>query len=483
VSNAAVVAATDFNAGAVALLVASAIAAVLFAVFFVVRWAMSFPDLPPAAPETTELGPERPAVANLLVNRCKVTSAAPAATLLDLVARRHLDLFGVGPDRFVVRVNRRDGAELVEHEERVLALVREKATGGSAPLEAIELDADEADSWMQKFATSVFDDAKAQGLLRSRWARADWIGFGLLAAIALGLLGFAFVVADLSVPDQDGSSSSSPGLWYFGVAGFAWLGVMSGISWFGSQRYSRAGEAAASHWLGVRRHLLHDQAFGDTPPSGVAIWNRLLAYGAAVGAAHGAVNAIPLETEDPEIAWSRVGGTWHEVRVEYPTHFGHAQRPLAAICQGLIRSVGFGALAFVLLPIVTDLAWSAAADAIGDGATGTALVVGLVIAALAGTVGVTLVVLFADGLVRFWRGVADLRATEVVEGEVVKHHTTTTRQEETLHWFAVDPGGVDEVLALRPGDDGAYPPRRSHVRVVVTPRLRHVISVTPIDPV
>ena len=45
-----VLGAMDFNAGAVALLVASAIAAVIFAVFFVVRWTMSFPDLPTAGP-------------------------------------------------------------------------------------------------------------------------------------------------------------------------------------------------------------------------------------------------------------------------------------------------------------------------------------------------------------------------------------------------------------------------------------------------
>ena len=69
-----------------------------------IRWAASFPDLPAPGPETSELGAEPPAIANLLVNRCNVTSSAAAATLIDLAARRHLELFEVGPDHFVVRL-------------------------------------------------------------------------------------------------------------------------------------------------------------------------------------------------------------------------------------------------------------------------------------------------------------------------------------------------------------------------------------------
>ena len=474
-----VLGAMDFNAGAVALLVASAIAAVIFAVFFVVRWTMSFPDLPPPGPETSELGPELPAVANLLVNRCKVTSAAAAATLLDLAARGHLELFGVGPDRYVVRVRGDGSGDLAEHEQQVLALVREKATGGSAPLEAIELEQPSAEQWRQRFATRVFDDAKAAGLLRARWARADWIGFGVLAGLALLLLGLALAVADIAAPEAaDASNNEEPGFWYVAMAGLAWLGLMAGIRWLGSQRYSAAGEVAAAHWLGVKRFLQRDAAFGDTPPSGVAIWDRLLAYGAAVGAAHGAVAGIPLEEEDPDVAWSRVGGTWREVRIEYPMHFGYGERPITAIGKGLLRTVGYGALAFVLLPIVADIVWSSGSDVLDDDPGGIVFVVGLVFGLVFVVVGAVLVALLADGLVRLVRGALDYRATEALTGEVVKHHTTTDRRnQQTFRWFAVDPGGVDEVIAFRPGDDGGYPPRRSQVRVVVTPRLRHVVSV------
>ena len=140
--------------------------ALLFAIVFGVRWAASFPDLPAPGPETSELGSDPPAIANLLVNRCNVTSSAAAATLIDLAARRHLELFEAGPGQFVVRLRSAPDDPLTDYEEQVLALVREHATGGSAPLEAIQLDESQASSWRDRFAKKVVADAKSRGLLR-----------------------------------------------------------------------------------------------------------------------------------------------------------------------------------------------------------------------------------------------------------------------------------------------------------------------------
>jgi hypothetical protein len=78
----------------------------------------------------------------------------------------------------------------------------------------------------------------------------------------------------------------------------------------------------------------------------------------------------------------------------------------------------------------------------------------------------------ADGVIRTYRGLMDLKARETVVGQVVKH-----RQREQAEWFAVDPGEVDDVKAVRPGDDGELPPRGASVRMVLTPHLRHVVSV------
>ena len=158
-------AAAHFTPAAVTLLVLGAALGLVFAVYFVIRWTASYPDLPAPGPETSEARAEPPAVANLLVNRCHVTSSAAAATLIDLAAHGHLELQHLSSDRFVVRLRARSPDQLTDYEARVLSLVREKATGGSAPLEAIELDEDDADRWRKRFASDVVDDAKARGLL------------------------------------------------------------------------------------------------------------------------------------------------------------------------------------------------------------------------------------------------------------------------------------------------------------------------------
>lgn len=472
----------SFDTPAVALLVVSAIAAIAFAVVFVVRWAVSFPDLPAPGPETSDLRPEPPAVANLLVNRCKVTSAAAAATLLDLVARGHLELFAAGADRFVVRVKPARDEQLTRYEHQVLDLVRAKATGGSAPLEAVELDESSATRWRDEFADAVVADAMGRGLVRSRWTRADWVAFGALAALALLLLGAAFAVADLHAPEPvkaSGARDDEIGWWFVALGGVAWFGVMSVLHRLGTRRYSSAGVGATAHWLGVKRFLQHDGTFADAPPSAVAVWDRLLGYGAGIGVARAAVAAIPLEEEDPEVAWSRVGGQWHQVHVEYPTHFAYGVSAGTAIFQGLVRTLGFGVLAFVVLPGVLDVAWSEL-DSVRRDAQGVVLLVELAFGLLFVALGLALVVAAADGVVRLGRGLVDLRAREEVVGEVIKHHTTTrTRGSSTAtqHWFAVDPGGVDQVRALQPGDDGNRPPRHATVRVFLTRHLRHVVGV------
>ena len=97
---------------------------------------------------------------------------------------------------------------------------------------------------------------------------------------------------------------------------------------------------------------------------------------------------------------------------------------------------------------------------------------------MAGAIGVTLVVRVADGVICAYRGAADLRATTTITGQVVKHHHV-----EAVSWFAVDPGDVDNVRALRPDHGGSLPPRGATVRVVITPHLRHLVLVDVIDDV
>ena len=180
------------------------------------------PEIHPG-PVSMDLGPESPAIVNHVVHR-RLTANAVPATLLDLAARHHLALFEAGPGNTVVQVRSGGDAPLTDYEEQVLDLVREKATGGSAPLEAIELDAGHAESWRKEFAKKVVADATRQGLVRKRWNRNDAVILGVLASIALGLVALGLYLARVeSNPDDNGISRDD----WFWIAGVVWLGLMS----------------------------------------------------------------------------------------------------------------------------------------------------------------------------------------------------------------------------------------------------------------
>ena len=472
------VASAHFGAGAIALLVAGGVLAVITIVVFLTRWFVSLPDLPAPGPETSELGSESPALANLLVNRCGVTTAAAAATLLDLAARHHVSLFEAGPGNTIVQLRSAKGVDgdgpLTDYEEQVLDLVREKATGGSAPLDAIDLAPSDAERWRKSFAKKVVDDAARQGLVRKRWNRNDAVVIGVLASLALGMVALGLFVARVeSNPDDNGISRDD----WFWIGGVVWLALMAGLRALRAIRYSPAGEEAAARWLGVKRFLGRQGGFGDAPPAAVAIWNRLLAYGAAIGVARGALDGIALEVEDPDVAWSRYDGRWRQVRVEYPTRFGYGERPWIVLGGGLVRLAFWGAIGFVVLPVVLGFVWDVLAEALdGDGLGGAFAAFVVTLAVGFGFVGAYLLVRIGDGALRTYRGLADLHATEVVTGQVVKHHDT-----EHHSWFAVDPGGVDEVRAYYcdAASGGTRPPRGATVRVTITPNLHHVVGVEP----
>jgi len=71
---------TGFHGLPVAVLAVGVLVIIVWAVMFAVRYLATFPKLPAAGAESSELGPETPAIANLLVNRWKLTHNAMAAT-------------------------------------------------------------------------------------------------------------------------------------------------------------------------------------------------------------------------------------------------------------------------------------------------------------------------------------------------------------------------------------------------------------------
>jgi hypothetical protein len=143
---------------------------------------------------------------------------------------------------------------------------------------------------------------------------------------------------------------------------------------------------------------------------------------------------------------------------------------------GLLRVLFWGALCFVVVPVAANAAWSAGSDALHQHAVNGGAVVGLVVAftVVFGILAAVLLVRFADGAVRTWRGVADLRRTRIVEGPVVKAIGVG-------RWFAVDPGHVDHVRAWHPGV-APLPPRGATVRATVTPHLCFVSALDVVAP-
>jgi hypothetical protein len=120
-------------------------------------------------------GPETPAVVNLLVTDWDLGHEAVPATLIDLAAKRFVDIDMVGDSTFV-SVRRRgtaDPAKLTRYESMVLGHIwdlAERTEDGRIPAEALTTGPEHsAKRWWKNFHSSVIDDARERGLSRPRW--------------------------------------------------------------------------------------------------------------------------------------------------------------------------------------------------------------------------------------------------------------------------------------------------------------------------
>ena len=286
------------------------------------------PRQPPAGPAMlvdAAAQVEPPALVNFLTNHWAVGPEAAPATLIDLAARHYVTLDEVAPDRFLCRLSSRPatGEKLTPYEEQVLQRVRGLAADGVVPCEALATGTtEEADAWRKRFDHSVMADAKARGLSRGRWTKASYALLGVTALAPAVAIGAALAAASAHNPHTTARHQSGAGDAFW--SGFiAWAVLMALTSVFRAQRETPAGSVAAAKWLGLREHLHADAAFPTLPPAAVAIWDRYLAYGAALGVAAGAVHALPMGPESDREAWSSYGGRWHLVRIHYP----HLLRP------------------------------------------------------------------------------------------------------------------------------------------------------------
>jgi hypothetical protein len=435
---------------------------------------------PDPAPASMELGgDEPPAVAGMLTNGWEVGRETVPATLLDLAARKIVTIDAVGPERFVVRVPAAAGSApgaggLTPYEDQVLGHVRRLAAAdGTVACEALTTGPEaEAANWWRTFEAAVRKDARDRKLSRGRWS--GWMT-ALLAVTALVpsvLVALAVVV----VPDQKGSSSksdSNPVAAFLGIAAVAEFALLAIPGKMRAERDTASGRAAAARWLGLREYLHDDGTFADAPPAAVAVWDRYLAYGAAMGLAAGAVRALPLGSESERVAWSSYGGRWRVVKIEYPKRVppGWGRHP------ALATAIGAGGLivglfaARIFLPPMVDLT-SRLLDTIGKDGFDPLDLVGVGLLAIPTVV--TVVWLIRSALM-LRASVPDLFATTQVEGVVLR-----IRPHEKQPYVAVDDGTRPKIKAwlVEPAVlYGAGLSQGSPVHATVSPRLGHVFRL------
>jgi predicted membrane protein DUF2207 len=403
-----------------------------------VRWARR-PAEARVGARTLDLGPEPPAVANLLVHDFDVTREALPATLLDLAAHDVIELEHRGPGLFFCRLDPRADPPSTEYESRVLDLLRRRAVDGIVPPEALTTGPREASTkWWGAFRREVIDDCQRRGLSRDLWNRST-----LAALTAIGLVPAPLLAAAFG--------------WRVAL-GYVVV-MLAFVGWLRSgrrQRETPAGLEVASRWLGVRSELRENEVLPSTPAITVALWERHLAYAAAFGLTGEASRLLGLEAESDTRAWSGYGGHWRRVRVRYPglLPLGWGLSPVHAIVRGLVGVAVGVAIAVMLVPVLDGIANVVLLPAVLVAAAG-ALLVGL--------------------------GLADARSSIEVTGPILRLRKRGS-DKQPRYYVAVDEGSPTvrawvvrpEVYATLAQDDV--------VTAAITPRLRHVVRISRGNP-
>lgn len=462
---------------AIRLGIAAGVAAVAWLLLLAVLATISRPRRPDPAPASMEMGgDEPPAVAGMLTRGWRVGRDTVPATLIDLAARKVVAIEQVTPERFVVRLRSGSdgGLEMTSYENQVLRHVRSLAgADGTVPCEALTTGPEtESAGWRKRFDDAVRKDARNRGLSRGRWSA--WMTLLLaITAAAPALLGAGAIVV---APNNKSSTKSddNPIGAFIGIAFLIEGGLMAIPGSMRAERDTPKGREAAARWLGLREYLHEDPAFADAPPAAVAVWDRYLAYGAAMGVAAGAVRALPLGAESDSEAWSSYGGRWRKVEIDYPKRIppGWGRHPALATLIGLASLAAGLFAARIFFPALGDVA-SRVFDSTRNkrGFQPLDLLGVALIAIPALVVGVWCLRAFF----MLVAAVPDLTVRKPVDGVVLR---IRTRDDE--HYVAVDDGTGDRVRAWVVESNvlnGAGLTQGAKVRATVSPRLGHVFEV------
>jgi hypothetical protein len=306
-----------------------------------------------AEPATQELGAEPPAVVSLVGNGWDLTEDAAEATLLDLGSKGLLEFRqpAADPTHTTVHMLQSSPAGLLPYERRVYDRVAAAAVGGVVPLTALTFrDPKQAQSWWKSLRGEIIADARSRGLSQRRFSRTH---VGILTAGAA----IAATVVALAVARNVFRGDEEDPIGAVLAAGFVTFAVLTAVAGRNvGERDTPAGREAAARWLGVRAWLRAHDAFAELPPSAVAVWDRYLGYGAALGTTRVASAVIDLGMGNRRRVWSSYGGTWHRVRVSYPRFWPRYGRPAFDL---VLRAALALAAGFVLVrwwrPLIADL--------------------------------------------------------------------------------------------------------------------------------
>ncbi|MEU2614864.1 hypothetical protein ABZ570_25240 [Micromonospora sp. NPDC007271] len=429
------------------------------------------PASPAPAPATPELGAEPPAVVSLLVNRWSVTEDAAESTLLDLAARGFIELRQPGNDPMQTTLHLPpappDDGGLRPYERRVLDRVRGLAVHAVVPLTALTFrDQAQARAWNKRLRAQVVADARRAGLSRRRFGPA--VTTLLVAAAMVAGVGVGLAVLHYGIWHQEEDNVGFAA----GIVTSAALSALAGAS--PGERDTALGRQVASRWLGVRAWLRGHEQFDELPPAAVAVWDRYLGYGAAVGATRLSSAVLDLGLGDRTRVWSSFGGTWHRVRVRYPRFLPRYGRTLPGLLLRAVISIAVGAFLLKVVGGAVDLAPST-----------TDQVERVLAVAVDGIAALALLLLISGGYTLV-RGLADLAAERTITGEVLwlEVWRSTARRDNQpsqpiLHHLAVDDGTGDRTTAWVLPSQWATDCRDGDtVTVRVRPWTRRVISLS-----
>lgn len=272
-------------------------------------------------PATSDLRDEPPAVVNVLIRGTSAPQAA-SATLLDLAARRYIEIVQLAddPENTLIRVRRPLPPDAGPYEQRVMERIESTAAGEAvAVARLVERYADGGDRWTRWLRRDAVLDARRRGLIKR--VERDFTVAALLTSAVVVAAALAPALPSLASPTFAGRLILAGMVWLpASLLGWLVLVVVSAVLVPDRDQYTAAGRRAAAHWLGVAAWLRAHDPIRDLPAGAVATWDRYLAYGAALDAIPHAVRVLDFETVGRrQTLWSQATGQWRLVRVHYPT--------------------------------------------------------------------------------------------------------------------------------------------------------------------